>query len=243
MTRKRHLPNDNDAPTDTCEVCATEAYPMPHFYRKGDMTKEVTICEECLENYQLETKVEFEDSVISAGAFDEFSQWCKRERILMFTDITDGQTINNEQDVEEFFDALTAYLNWHPDTKFREYVRLGTDGNERTFSDTESKMLDEAMARCFGIADKANKDIYSIGLDALQRAGVAPKETPHPETAENITPLAKAMHLLRDFTDHLREARDESDTDHKLAMLDGGIAEELIQRGEKLLKQLAQTEQ
>jgi hypothetical protein len=55
------------------------------------------------------------------------------------------------------------------------------------------------------------------------------------EMVENVN-HEMMLELVRDLTAHLREARDERVTEHKLAMLDGGIALELIDRGEAVLR-------
>lgn len=55
------------------------------------------------------------------------------------------------------------------------------------------------------------------------------------EVYKQLNSLSPVGSLLREMAAHLQEGRDESKIYHKLAMLDGGIAQELIDRANQML--------
>jgi len=169
----------------TCECCGSIHYD-DDLMTLSDAVKDgrkIELCDDCVEEICQHHGWEFDSDVIFPDVFDGVVAYARRNLVLVWSD----ERICTVDQVEEFFDALTGYLGWHPDTKFDEYVHKDT--GERLFDDAEALKLDTRMVECFGVCRKARKtDIYELGMEAFQRAGVAPK----PEEAIHGSPATDA---------------------------------------------------
>jgi hypothetical protein len=220
--RKRHESSFTDEPTYTCCVCGTEShrhealtlYCEAHPKAGEKQHEEIIICCECVEDYKSEAGVEdFLSDTLTQEEYNELQQWCGLNRILLFLSPEDKP--RNIQGVEEFFDALTDFISWHPDTSFKDYVRDYTPPSKKEHdsgpngcadgcaacADEEARMklftseqaiaLDELLGDCWEIITQHNKtlkhpkDIYEYGLESFQRAGMAPPD-PSPVLSEPV---------------------------------------------------------
>jgi hypothetical protein len=191
--RKKHLGIHLGYLTTTCECCATEcdATEISHYYRgEGKDVAKLDLCEECFEDFISENvmddneRVQYQTDVLSETHFDDLNDWARKEAILLFLGKDDlPRTI---EQISEFFDALSNWIGWHPDSSFKDYVNKKTD--KPLFTPEEAIALDQVLSECFDICHGANVDIYQLALEAMQRAGVMPKEETEPETkTDDIT--------------------------------------------------------
>lgn len=178
--RNTQVKYDRDANTTVCDCCGGEVYDdniskyQPEKEEEGLPTT-LRICETCFEEIP-EDLCDGEWSHIKADKWAALVEHCQRERVLNFIPAT--EQINSEEDVREFFAALTKYLVWHPETDFADYVREGDKkepgGTERArlFSDEEAKELNKCMERSFEVCEKITKhevDPYEIGFQELAK--------------------------------------------------------------------------
>ena len=72
--------------------------------------------------------------------------------------------ITTEKEVKGYFRLLwkDLGLSFHPDDPFELFI---DDNGERVFDDEAAAILDTRMDECFEVCEKANVDIYSIGMD------------------------------------------------------------------------------
>ena len=73
--------------------------------------------------------------------------------------------ITSLQEVKGFFRLLwkDLQLNFHPDDSFDLYIDTAT-GN-RVFDNEAATILNTRMDECFEVCEKADVDIYEIGMD------------------------------------------------------------------------------
>ena len=73
--------------------------------------------------------------------------------------------ITTEKEVKGYFRLLwkDLGLSFHPDDSFDLYIDANT--GERVFDDEAASILDTRMDECFEVCEKANVDIYEIGMD------------------------------------------------------------------------------
>jgi hypothetical protein len=225
-TRNRHEIIDDTEPTYTCAVCNTENDTHNgnaiEFYRltpreQGKPTS-IELCMECVEDFKSEVLAGDEDvdeavmdtDTLPDDIFDRLEAWAHKAAVLTFTE-RENQ-VRNILDMEQFFDALSKLLVWHPDSRFADYTNMedtyesamAHDSSEngchpdcracadeekhhQMFTDEDASALDAVMAKCFEVVETCGpkgKDIYSYGLDALQRAGLAPKDATEKELAQ-----------------------------------------------------------
>lgn len=155
---------------DTIEVTA-EPPDVAHPGRRDNLE----MCEHCI-NYEISDG--FADTIRDSNdvpvvlprvEFDALTEECKRTRIVAF--IPAREQINSEQDVREFFEALTQYLVWHPETSFLDYEHQGT--NRKMFDAAEAHELDECMRRAFEVCERISKhtvDPYEIAFEEQAKA-------------------------------------------------------------------------
>ena len=74
--------------------------------------------------------------------------------------------IDTIEDVKSFFTDLVykLHLNFHPDDPFEDYVM--EDGRP-LFTQQEAAIFETLMNECFNVCDKADVDIYEIGMEIL----------------------------------------------------------------------------
>lgn len=92
--------------------------------------------------------------------------------------LMDGATVSSDAqiltEVPAFFDAVLACgVAFHPDTPFEDYVEMGNT-EQRSFGEYEAGVLNRRLENCFKVCATFNQDIYAIGLDRLQAAGLLP---------------------------------------------------------------------
>lgn len=204
-----HMKTEHDIETTICDACGSEYHersegltfdqPSP---KPGN--RRLYICERCISLAEDEDSMPAEvlcnDRDPSAAEWESMRDWAALTRILGFTG-ADAKRLLTKQDVEEFFDALSSYLNWHPDTSFEDYIRLTT--NQRTFTDEQAAALGARMSEAFTVCEGLRKvDVYDLGMEAFQRAGLAPK--PDEPVATPISP--EVTRLLNDPGERLRVA-------------------------------------
>lgn len=180
---KNEIDERNDT-SEVCECCGTEydnhtgGTAGQTYYTKEDK-RDLSLCENCIEDAHRECIVAPEPlngDLLEVGDFDRLSSWAKKGRVLSFCD----ECIKTKEDVENFFDALSALLSWHPDNDFAEYISL-PNGNE-IFDEEQSTALNTRMKEAFEVCDmidKVNQSsegiVYSLALKSAQHAGWAPK--------------------------------------------------------------------
>ena len=78
--------------------------------------------------------------------------------------------IKSVEDVNTFFHHIVSErkVNFHPDDMFEDYVSC--EGGINTFTLDECAVYNRLMDESFGICKKEGVDIYSIGLEELQKA-------------------------------------------------------------------------
>ncbi len=172
--RNRILGADPDANTTVCCACGSEKYDEDIFRLHCD-TRKIELCEECADDCQSDIGMgsSFDTDMPPKEAFDAIEAWAKLNLVLSFLPAV--EQINSLDDVNEFFDALTALLVWHPDTKFIDYV--DEKGSQIFLPGRDFEKLDLCMDRCREICDEIAKltpDVYDLGIKSLQRAGMAP---------------------------------------------------------------------
>lgn len=229
-TRNRHIAKDDAYEMTrhimTCAVCGTESAPHDATVEFTPVTENdkrtVCLCEDCQQDFISETVQDdpenvFNSDVLPLELFEQVLEWARHTAVMSFTEKQNA--VRTVEQVEQFFDALSAYLGWHPDTAFKQYVRFDDQyktalahdkqgaqcvedcaacEDERVhsaiFTPEEASALDEVMQDCFKVVFKAKagtgKDIYDYGMEALQRAGRAPKD--------DETPVA--AHVMDNFT-------------------------------------------
>ncbi len=85
-------------------------------------------------------------------------------------------TYNNEshirsiEDVKSFFHHLVdeRKLNFHPDDDFADYVCY--EDKRPSFTGKEVSVYNRLMKESFDVCEKANEDVYEIGLAILRPA-------------------------------------------------------------------------
>lgn len=170
-----NLKTDPDINTETCDCCGGEFYPenVLRVGNDGEKGERLNLCEECVEEAPEHIAQYLRESdQIPESHWAELEEHCKRERVLAF--IPANEQINNEQDVREFFAALTKLLVWHPETPFLDYVDANGIALFREGGD--HLKLDECMARTFEVCDKISKhkvDAYEIGFEELAKTSQA----------------------------------------------------------------------
>ncbi len=130
-----------------CESCFAEA--------KDLEVEELGAAEDC----ETLTKLEF----------NTVKLWAKKERVLVYGFDLPIQTVER---MEGFFDALSAFVGWHPDTEFPAYVG---DDNESLFAPAECLALGLRLAECFSLCQLKGLDLYELAFESAQRAGWAPE--------------------------------------------------------------------
>ena len=83
---------------------------------------------------------------------------------------TSESHIKSVKDVETFFYHIVSErrVNFHPDDMFEDYVSC--EGGINTFTLGECAVYNRLMDESFVICKKEGVDIYSIGLEELQKA-------------------------------------------------------------------------
>lgn len=83
---------------------------------------------------------------------------------------TSKSHIKSVKDVETFFHHIVSErkVNFHPDDMFEDYVSC--EGGINTFTLDECAVYNRLMDESFDICKKEGVDIYSIGLEELQKA-------------------------------------------------------------------------
>lgn len=78
--------------------------------------------------------------------------------------------IKSVEDVNTFFHHIVSErkVNFHPDDMFEDYVSC--EGSINTFTLDECAVYNQFMDESFDICKKEGVDIYSIGLEELQKA-------------------------------------------------------------------------
>ena len=78
--------------------------------------------------------------------------------------------IKSVEDVNTFFHHIVSErkVNFHPDDMFEDYVSC--EGGINTFTLDECAVYNRLMDESFYICKKEGVDIYSIGLEELQKA-------------------------------------------------------------------------
>ena len=78
--------------------------------------------------------------------------------------------IKSVEDVNTFFHHIVSErkVNFHPDDMFEDYVSC--EGGINTFTLDECAVYNRLMEESFDICKKEGVDIYSIGLEELQKA-------------------------------------------------------------------------
>lgn len=78
--------------------------------------------------------------------------------------------IKSVEDVNTFFHHIVSErkVNFHPDDMFEDYVSC--EGGINTFTLDECAVYNRLMDESFDICKKEGVDIYSIGLEELQKA-------------------------------------------------------------------------
>lgn len=80
-------------------------------------------------------------------------------------------------DVGPWFDTLTGFLAFHPDTPMDDYVEVievrgkGRKTAAATFTPNEAEDLQLALDRAFALCDEAGRDIYELCIESSQRTG------------------------------------------------------------------------
>ena len=74
-------------------------------------------------------------------------------------------------DVKEFFGHLVneRRVAFHPDERFEDYV--SREGQE-TFTEEECAIYNRLMEESFEVCEKSNADIYDVGTEVMQSAGL-----------------------------------------------------------------------
>lgn len=103
--------------------------------------------------------------------------------------------ISTVEQISDWFDQLNTFLVFHPDTRFTDYVQLGTGGKVYTFTRLEADSLDAAMTRAFALCDQNGKDIYELCIRSAQRMGVAPLSWEDATDDMKTVELANGAHL------------------------------------------------
>ena len=78
--------------------------------------------------------------------------------------------IQSVEDVKAFFHHLVneRKVNFHPDDMFEDYISC--EGGINTFTLEECAIYNRLMDESFKACEKAEVDIYEIGLEELQEA-------------------------------------------------------------------------
>lgn len=78
--------------------------------------------------------------------------------------------IESIEDVKAFFHHIVdeRKVNFHPDDMFEDYVSC--EGGINTFTLEECAIYNRLMDESFKVCEKAEVDIYGIGLEELQEA-------------------------------------------------------------------------
>ncbi len=78
--------------------------------------------------------------------------------------------IRSVEDVKTFFHHIVdeRKVNFHPDDMFEDYVSC--EGGINTFTLEECAIYNRLMDESFKACEKADVDIYDIGLEELQEA-------------------------------------------------------------------------
>ena len=78
--------------------------------------------------------------------------------------------IRSVEDVKVFFHHIVdeRKVNFHPDEMFENYVSC--EGGINTFTLDECAIYNRLMDESFKVCEKADVDIYEIGLEKLQEA-------------------------------------------------------------------------
>ena len=81
---------------------------------------------------------------------------------------TENSHINKVEDVKVFFHHLLYELNvnFHPDDDFKDFVNTTT--HEPSFNDEDAVLYNRLMDESFEVCEKANIDIYEIGLSEFK---------------------------------------------------------------------------
>ena len=82
---------------------------------------------------------------------------------------TAASHINSVKDVEVFFHHLVdeRKVNFHPDDDFANYICLAD--KTPSFSAEEVTVYNRLMDESFDVCDKADVDIYDIGVNELTK--------------------------------------------------------------------------
>lgn len=78
--------------------------------------------------------------------------------------------IESVEDVKAFFHHIVdeRKVNFHPDDDFADYISY--ENNTPSFTEEEVSVYNRLMEESFAVCEKAEVDIYGIGLDELQKA-------------------------------------------------------------------------
>lgn len=197
--------DERNSTSAVCAACGTEydnrsgGTAGQTYYTKKDHC-ELSLCENCIEDAHREQVVSsleaLNGDLLEVEDFDKLSAWAKKGRILLFCD----ETLQTKEDVEKFFDALSALIGWHPDSDFADYIGL-PDGDQM-FDEVESTALNTRMQEAFEICDRIDRTnkgseglVYKLALESAFRAGWAPK----PETSMkelNETAMCQCGHTV-----------------------------------------------
>lgn len=200
--RKRHEEIDQDKMP--CDCCATETWnsdllelreaktaeiaAKPVITREETTERTLTLCEHCNEEAESDLDLAPDGDVLAPDVFEKFWQWSHLNAILSF--IGSENQPNTVDDVRDFFDALTGYLVWHPETCFKDYVfNTGENEGKPIFDTRDAIELDHIMERCQIICTRDRKDIYELARTALKKTGqVMDEPEMQPVTSDNFPP-------------------------------------------------------
>lgn len=86
---------------------------------------------------------------------------------------TQHTQISSVAQVQAFFRHLAGErkVSFHPDDDFSEYVHYTT--GKPLFCPEEAQLYNRLMDESFAVCCQANRDIYEIGLEEIQRAIVS----------------------------------------------------------------------
>lgn len=188
--RNPNVRYDTDVNTRTCDCCGGEFYSddVIGVYQAvvDNPSARLGLCDDCIDDLpkELQDEVQHSDTV-PAEQWPALVEHCKLHRILAF--IPAEEQINELEDVEDFFDALSTFLNWHPDTRFEDYEHVKTGAKVFTDRD-DAKALDACMTRCGVVCDRVTKqtaDVYDMAMKSAQKHGHAPTDAEYEKAVKD----------------------------------------------------------
>ena len=171
-----HDSSPNGCPED-CAACAEEA--------KGVLC----ICDDCAEDAHRTFGFRPDSDMLDRQTFEKLAAYAHRARVESWVETN----VTTLEQVRAFFDDLSAFVNWHPDGDFADYVQLGQDKGQhvRTFDDETAGVLNARMQEAFSVCQRARKvDVYGLALASAERAGWAPKDEQLPESVSDDGSIA-----------------------------------------------------